>query len=92
MKETFIYMIRPARPGFLTAMTPQEEELVGAHFHYLKNAFEQGNLILAGPCLDKVFGIAVFRAENMVEAEKFMNDDPAIKGGAFTSERFARHF
>ncbi|MEQ1877605.1 MAG: hypothetical protein ABL958_13255 [Bdellovibrionia bacterium] len=42
--------------------------------------------ICRSACLDKSFGVAIFRADSEADAEKFMNEDPAIKGGVFKAE------
>ena len=82
----FVYLIRPAREGFKTEPTAEEMDLMGKHFAYLKQALDRGQLVLAGPCVDRSLGIAVFRADDRAAAEKFMNEDPAIKSGVMKAE------
>ncbi|HET7627396.1 MAG TPA: YciI family protein [Bacillales bacterium] len=82
----FVYLIRPEREGFNEQMTNQEEQVMGRHFEYLQAKLEEGKLIMAGPCLDRAFGIAVFEAVDENEARAFMDDDPSIKEGVMKGE------
>jgi len=75
----FIYLLRPTRPNFIEGISKEEEVILGEYFHYLGKALEEGTLVLAGPCLDGVFGVVIFRAASQEEALGFMNDDPAVK-------------
>jgi uncharacterized protein YciI len=85
-KELFLYLIRATRPGFLTEMTSDEEKIMGRHFDYLQKLQHKGILILAGPCLDRAFGIAIFRAENETEARLIAQNDPSVKSGIMAVE------
>ena len=85
-KQQFIYLIRPVRPGFLEEVTPKEEEIMGRHFNYLKELTEKKEAILAGPCLDRVFGICIFEAESEKEARRIMEADPAVREKVMTAE------
>lgn len=84
--ETFVYLTRPTRANFLQTVTKSEGETLSIHFEYLNAALKSETLIMAGPCLDAAFGIVVFKAASLVEAEKFMNNDPAVKAGIFSGE------
>jgi uncharacterized protein len=66
--------------------TPEEDEVMGAHFQYLKRLLEEGKLILAGPSLDPPFGIIVFEAESEEEARRLIADDPSVAAGVQTPE------
>jgi uncharacterized protein YciI len=83
---TFVYLIRPTRPGFVDSMTSAEEKKVGLHFEYLKALLHVGKVVLAGPCLDGAFGIVILRVETLAEATELMNADPAVVGGIFSAE------
>ena len=85
-ENTFIYVLKACQPDLISNTTPEEEEILETHFEYLKKNLDEGILILAGPCLDREFGIVIFRAESEKEAETFMNNDPAVKGGLMTAE------
>jgi uncharacterized protein len=66
--------------------TPEEDEVMGAHFEYLKRLLEEGKLILAGPSLDPAFGIIVFEADTEEEARRIIADDPSVEAGVQTPE------
>jgi uncharacterized protein YciI len=85
-EQQFLYLIRATRPGFMTEMTPEEEAVMAAHFEYLQKLLEEGVLIMAGPCLDRAFGIAIFRAENETAAWLIAQNDPSVKVGVMTVE------
>lgn len=82
----YIYMIKPTRPNMINQMTPEEEAIIDKHFDYLKKAFDEGKLILAGPCLDGVFGIVIIKAETQGIAADFMNNDPAVADKVMSGE------
>ena len=82
---TFVYLLRPTRPGLAAGPSLQEETVLDLHFDRLKAALADGRLILAGPCLDAAFGIVVFRAGSEAEAAAFMEGDPAVKEGLMTA-------
>ncbi len=85
MKE-YIYLIHPLRDEFFVSPTPLEDQLVEAHYDYLKQATEQGTVVLAGPCLDETFGVIIFRAENDAAAREFMLNDPSVKNNIMMAE------
>jgi len=72
-------LLRPVRSNFIESISGEEEVILEEHFHYLERALEEGRLILAGPCLDGVFGVVIFKATSQEEAEGFMDNDPAVK-------------
>lgn len=88
----FLYRIQPTRLAMLTeGPTPQEQEIVSAHFDYLAGLLERGVLILAGRTLNAdpdSFGIAIFNADSEAHAAALVADDPAVKGGVMRSQLF----
>ena len=85
-QHTFLYLLRPTRPGFMTEMTPEEEEIMGNHFEYLKELLQDGVLIMAGPCRDRAFGLVLYRVENEAAAWLIAQNDPSVKSGIMTVE------
>ncbi|MFT3766716.1 MAG: YciI family protein [Minicystis sp.] len=77
----FVYLIYPPRPTFLQDATPDEKEIMGRHFAYLKELSERGKLLLAGPTLDGAFGIGIFKTSDAAEAQRFADGDPAVVSG-----------
>lgn len=82
----FIYLIHPFRQEFFENPTPQEDAVMEAHYEYLKQATEQGVVLLAGPCLDETFGIVVLTAESESAARAFMLNDPCVKSNVMMAE------
>lgn len=67
-------------------MSPETGATMGKHFDYLKDLLEKKVLILAGPCLDREYGIAIFEAQDEEEAKEIMNNDPCISEGVMSGE------
>jgi uncharacterized protein YciI len=86
---SFIYLLRPVRPGFVETMTPREEAVVEEHFAHLQRLLAEGRLILAGPCLDGTFGVVIFEATSEEEAASLMRADPAVRESVMTAELHA---
>jgi uncharacterized protein YciI len=86
MLNTYIYLLRPATPGILGQMLPKQEAIMDQHFARLQQSLHDGRLLLAGPCEDEAFGIVIFRAHSIDDAQQFINDDPAILSGLMSAE------
>jgi uncharacterized protein YciI len=82
----YLYLIHPYRHGFYDSPTQEEDAILEEHFNYLKGAAEAGIVLLAGPCLDKTFGLVVFCAENDEAANAFMFGDPSVKKNVMMAE------
>lgn len=83
--EQFITFLTPARGDeFVETATEEEQRIVGEHFAYLKAATEAGTLILAGRTMEApIVGICVFEASDREAAERFAQEDPAVREGVF---------
>lgn len=77
----FAYQIMPKRENFMETITPEEQEIMGVHFNYLKDLLAQKRLVLAGPCTNAAYGIVIYLAESPEEAQKIAENDPAIVQG-----------
>jgi uncharacterized protein YciI len=87
----FLYRVRPARPGFLSAPTADETAIVEEHFHYLEELTQQAVVLLAGRTLNEdasTFGIVLFQAPSEAAAALVMQRDPAVCAGVFAAELF----
>jgi uncharacterized protein len=82
----FIYLIHPLRHEFFENPTPLEEQVMEAHYQYLKAAVKDGAVLLAGPCLDETFGVVVLTVENETEAHDFMLHDPSVVSNVMMAE------
>ena len=75
------------RPTFINDATEEENNIMGIHFQYLKERYEKKKLFLAGPILaEGTFGVSVFVAESLDEANQFLRQDPAVMAGIMKSE------
>ncbi|WXG44066.1 MAG: YciI family protein [Promethearchaeati archaeon SRVP18_Atabeyarchaeia-1] len=83
---TFAYVLRLTRREAFGNFSPKEQAVVDEHFEYLKKGLAEKRVILAGPCLDGEFGIVIFRATSIKDAESFMKNDPAIKKGVMAGD------
>jgi uncharacterized protein YciI len=85
----WLYYLKPTRLEMLTkGSTPEEAEIVGRHFNYLKDLTEKGVMILMGRTQnndESTFGIAIFEAEDETAARTIMENDPAVKNGVMTA-------
>ena len=85
----YIVLLRPTRLGMLVEPTPEEMEAVGGHFSYYSSLVKDGQMLLAGRSsgdADRVFGIGIFHAESLEQAEAIIQKDPAIVAGVMTAE------
>jgi uncharacterized protein YciI len=66
----------------------QRAELQRAHLDNITRMAETGDLVLAGPFMDRqdLRGIYVFDVRTVAEAEALTNTDPAIKAGTLRME------
>lgn len=91
-KKQFVYVLK-LQPDYKVEKnwTSAVNETVGKHFNHLKALTEKGTVIMAGRTdynvnNDNVFGIVVFEAENLEEATKIMQSDPAVIGKVMSAE------
>ncbi len=88
----FLYRVQPTRPEMLSeGSTPEESDIVGKHFAYLKDLAAQGTVILAGRTLNtdpSSFGIIIFLAKSETAAQAIVENDPAIQQGVMNAELF----
>jgi len=94
MGETkeYLYLIRPTRADMLeTGPTPAEENILAEHFVYLKDLVDKDVVVLAGRTLttdEHSFGIVVFRANTLNQAQAIMGSDPAVDRGVMRAELY----
>jgi uncharacterized protein YciI len=82
--STWLYHIAPARPGMPDAPTPEEAELVGAHFAYLTAKHREGVVSwVARTETAPHLGLAVFTAPDEAAARALLAADPAVAAGVF---------
>ncbi|MEQ1933429.1 MAG: YciI family protein [Fimbriimonadaceae bacterium] len=68
-------------------MTDEESDKVAAHFDHLNRLLNSGHILLAGRTMgDRPYAVVMFRAKSYAEAQAFVDDDPAVKGGIFIAD------
>jgi uncharacterized protein YciI len=82
----FLRIIRPVNDWTDREMTEHEQQLMSEHFMYLEQKFEEGKVLIAGPCEDRSMGVSVWEAESREEAEEMIYNDPAVKAGIISVE------
>lgn len=84
-KMQYIYVFDPVRPELVTdpsAWTEEDERIGEAHFAYLKQATEDGVVLLAGRSQDGIGpALVIFEAASEIEAAEFMEKDPFVSSG-----------
>jgi len=80
-----VYHFEAVRPELITnpdAWTEEDNRIGEAHFAYLKQATEDGIVLLAGRSLDAEGpAIAILDAASEEEARRFMENDPFVARG-----------
>ena len=88
----FLYRIVPTRLEMLVSgPTEREMQIIDAHFAHLRKLADEGVVLMAGRTTDTglaTWGIVVFTAPSLAEAEIVMRADPAIAQGVMHSELF----
>jgi uncharacterized protein YndB with AHSA1/START domain/uncharacterized protein YciI len=67
-------------------MTPDEGKIMSDHSEYLNKLVRTQKVLLAGPCFEPVFGLAILNVEKKEDAEAIMNNDPSVISGLMTYE------
>lgn len=88
MEKKLHYFVRllGRRPGWPEDMTPEEEEIMGEHFIYLKKLVAEKRVVLAGPVLNPTFGLIILRVESEAEACDIIKSEPSVKKGLHNFE------
>ena len=88
----FLYRIVPTRLEMLVSgPTEREMQVIESHFAHLRQLAEDGVVLMAGRTIETgpaTWGIVVFTAPSLAEAEAVMRSDPAIAQGVMHCELF----
>ena len=97
-RSNYVYLLHPARGGFMESPTEAEQAAVSKHAAYIRGLLGANRVVFAGPSFgptqfpdgeDTVElhipapGIVVFTAESDEEALAIMENDPAVQAGVF---------
>lgn len=79
----FIYTLRPARAEMPSDPTPEEQAAIGRHWEYVLAATQAGKIIVGGRTTEgpDIWGLIIFVASDLAEAEAFMQADPGVASG-----------
>lgn len=92
--ESTWWLIRlsASRPEMVTiGPTPEEAGIISAHFEYIHNACQRGDVLMFGRTAnndEETMGLCVFRAPDEAEARAFMENDPAVRSGVMNARLF----
>jgi uncharacterized protein len=86
------YLLRPTRADIIaTGPTPEEAQLIGAHWAYTSELHAAGRLALAGRATGvdgDAFAIIVVNAPSEEAARQLVAAEPAVAGGVFAAELY----
>jgi uncharacterized protein YndB with AHSA1/START domain/uncharacterized protein YciI len=82
----FFARLIPPRQDFPTTMTEREQRVMGEHFAYLQRLTMEKTVVMAGPCMEPVFGAVVISAKSHEAATDIMKNDPSVLAGVNTFE------
>jgi uncharacterized protein YciI len=81
----YVYVFDPIRPELITdpdSWTEEDVQIGERHAIYLKQAAEDGTVLLAGRSLDGIGpAVVIIETESEIEARKFMEADPFVAEG-----------
>ncbi|MEZ5358008.1 MAG: SRPBCC domain-containing protein [Candidatus Zixiibacteriota bacterium] len=86
MPEYKEYLVRllGTRPGWPDNMTEDEQKVMEKHYYYLQNLVREEKCLMAGPCMDPVFGLVILRVTSEEEAKNIMDNEPSVTAGVHT--------
>lgn len=91
--SAFFVKLIPPRKTFVNDITSEEQQVMKAHFEYLKSLQERQKLILAGPCLDEgSYGVIILKESDMKEVRKVLQAEPSLQAGLMTAKAYEIEF
>jgi uncharacterized protein YndB with AHSA1/START domain/uncharacterized protein YciI len=80
----YLVQLHGVREGWPENMTAAEEQIMSDHYYYLVRLMNEGKVLLAGPCLDPIYGLIVLEVDDESEAKRLMDEEPSVVGGVHT--------
>jgi uncharacterized protein len=84
MKQTFAVVLKLGEAWLPDK--PVLEQPLRAHLDYMHQLQRDGALLSGGPFLDNTGGLAILQADSQAEAERLMDNDPAVINKLFQYE------
>jgi len=69
------------RNGWPDNMTAAEEQIMEEHYFYLRGLVAKGKVLLAGPVIEKRFGLIILQVHSETEARHIMDNEPSVMKG-----------
>jgi uncharacterized protein len=85
-KQHYFVRLLGKRSGWPEDMTPEEEQIMGEHFEYLKKLVAEKRVVMAGPVWKPTFGLMILRVDSEAEAREIMKHEPSVKRGLHNYE------
>ena len=91
----YFVMFHSPGPNWVDGKRYNEQPEFMDHVNYISGLHDEGKIILSGPFMEKVGGLAgvlapggmaVFRAADLVEATKLGTSDPTVQSGMLAVE------
>jgi uncharacterized protein YndB with AHSA1/START domain/uncharacterized protein YciI len=88
-RKQYAYFVRPGRA---TRLSAQEQQRVAERSQYMKKLLSEGRLIFAGDApapadpANAPLGMVIFEAESDTDAQRVMDEDPAVKAGVYRAQ------
>jgi uncharacterized protein YciI len=73
-------------PAWKGGVPMQKQDAIGAHYKYMKQLFEQGVILDAGPTTDEPGGLVILKVADLSSATAAMDADPSITLKMFVGE------
>jgi uncharacterized protein YciI len=83
-KQRFAIVYSPG-PNWV-AGKPFSEQPLMEHGNYMHQLYLRGKLLMGGPFTDNSGGLVAFEAADQNEAQRILENDPALKAGIFTAK------
>jgi uncharacterized protein YciI len=85
-RAIFVCLLRATRAGFMEQMLPKEELAMKDHVAYLERLKQETTFYLIGSCLDRTYGISIFEADSLEDAQQMITHDPSVERGVMSFE------
>jgi uncharacterized protein YciI len=86
-EATSLYLVLYKQgPAWKEGVPMQQQDAIVPHYRYMKQMYEKGVILDAGPTLDEPGGVVILRAESLEAAEAIVAADPSVTMKMFVGE------